>query len=162
MGGQRAEVWLDRDGGMAMTACCMLAPAMDWVRVGLLMKDRGMVQGVRVLPAAWIDAMTTPSPAYAGYGYFTWLGAGIGDLRKGPDDRERPQSEPFLAPDLFMLLGRGGQRVYVSRELDLVIVRLGPHNGMEPLKAGWDNARLPNIIIRGLLPPAPESGITSQ
>ena len=49
-----------------------------------------------------------------------------------------------------MLLGRGGQRVYVSRALDLVIVRLGPHNGMEPLKAGWDNARLPNIIVRGL------------
>ena len=48
MGGQRAEVWLDREGegATAMTACCMLAPAMDWVRVGLLMKDRGMVRGV--------------------------------------------------------------------------------------------------------------------
>jgi hypothetical protein len=31
-----------------------------------------------------------------------------------------------------------------------VIVRLGPHNGMEPLKEGWDNSRLPNIIVRGL------------
>ncbi len=162
MGGQQAEVWLDREGGMAMTACCMLAPAMDWVRVGLLMKDRGLVRGEPVLPAAWIDAMTTPSKQYAGYGYFTWLGAGIGDLRKGPDDRERPQSEPFLAPDLFMLLGRGGQRVYVSRELDLVIVRLGPHNGMEPLKAGWDNARLPNIIIRGIKTATLEPEIASQ
>lgn len=160
MGGQRAEVWMDREEGLAMTACCMLAPAMDWARVGLLMKDRGLVRGEPVLPAAWIDEMTTPSPRYAGYGYLTWLGAGIGELRKGPDDRERPQSEPFLAPDLFMLLGRGGQRVYVSRELDLVIVRLGPHNGMEPLKAGWDNARLPNLIIRGLqsLAPGPETG----
>jgi CubicO group peptidase (beta-lactamase class C family) len=48
MGGQRAEVWLDREGegATAMTACCMLAPAMDWVRVGLLMKDRGMVRGM--------------------------------------------------------------------------------------------------------------------
>jgi CubicO group peptidase (beta-lactamase class C family) len=133
-----------------MTACCMLAPAMDWVRVGLLMKDRGMVRGVPVLPAEWIDAMITPSPAFTGYGYFTWLGAGMGDKRLRADDRERPQTEPFLAPDIFMLLGRGGQRVYVSRALDLVIVRLGPHNGMEPLKAGWDNSRLPNIIVRGL------------
>jgi hypothetical protein len=106
--------------------------------------------------------MTTPSPQYAGYGYLTWLGAGIGDLREGPDDRERPQSEPFLAPDFFMLLGRGGQRVYVSRALDLVIVRLGPHNGMEPLKAGWDNARLPNIIIRGIKTATSEPAITSQ
>jgi len=147
---------------MAMTACCMLASAMDWARVGLLMKDRGLVRGEPVLPAAWIDEMTTPSAQYAGYGYFTWLGAGIGDLRQGSDDRERPQSEPFLAPDLFMLLGRGGQRVYVSRELDLVIVRLGPHNGMEPLKAGWDNARLPNIIIRGLTLAAPEPEVSRQ
>jgi CubicO group peptidase (beta-lactamase class C family) len=152
MGGQRAEVWLDRagEGSTAMTACCMLAPAMDWARVGLLMKDRGLVRGVSVLPAEWIDAMTTPSPLYPGYGYFTWLGAGMGDKRLRDDDRERPQTEPFLAPDLFMLLGRGGQRVYVSRALDLVIVRLGPHNGMEPLKAGWDNSRLPNIVVRGL------------
>jgi len=152
MGGQRAEVWLDRDGdgATAMTACCMLAPAMDWVRVGLLMKDRGMVRGVPVLPAEWIEAMITPSPAFPGYGYFTWLGAGMGDKRLRADDRERPQTEPILAPDIFMLLGRGGQRVYVSPALDLVIVRLGPHNGMEPLKAGWDNSRLPNIIVRGL------------
>ena len=80
MGGQRAEVWLDREdeGATAMTACYMLAPAMDWVRVGLLMKDRGLVRGVPVLPAEWIDAMITPSPAYPGYGYFTWLGPGMG------------------------------------------------------------------------------------
>lgn len=152
MGGQRAEVWLDREGegATAMTACCMLATAMDWARVGLLMKDRGLVRGVPVLPAGWIDEMLTPSPAFAGYGYFTWLGPDLGKTQLRPDDRERPQSEPFLAPDMFLLLGRGGQRVYVSRALDLVIVRLGPHNGMEPLKAGWDNARLPNVIVRGL------------
>jgi len=152
MGGQPAAVWLDREGegATAMTACCMLAAAMDWARVGLLMKDRGMVRGNAVLPAAWIDAMITPSPAFAGYGYFTWLGPDLGSTQLRPGDRERPQSEPLLAPDMFMLLGRGGQRVYVSRALDLVIVRLGPHNGMEPLKAGWDNSRLPNIVIRGL------------
>jgi CubicO group peptidase (beta-lactamase class C family) len=152
MGGAQAEVWLDREGpgGTAMTACCMLATALDWVRVGLLMKDRGEVLGVRVLPAEWIDAMLEPAPTFAGYGYFTWLGAGMVGKALREDDRERPQSEPFLAEDLFMLLGRGGQRVYVSRALDLVIVRLGPHNGMAPLKAGWDNARLPNLIIRGL------------
>jgi CubicO group peptidase (beta-lactamase class C family) len=152
MGGQRAAVWLDREGegGTAMTACCMLAPAMDWARIGLLMKDRGVVRGTRVVPEEWIDAMLTPSPAYPGYGYFTWLGAGMGDRTLRPGDRERPQSEPFLARDMYLLLGRGGQRVYVSPSLDLVIVRLGPHNGMEPLKAGWDNSRLPNIIVRGI------------
>ncbi|MEZ5564691.1 MAG: hypothetical protein R3F24_03885 [Gammaproteobacteria bacterium] len=116
------------------------------------MKDNGLVGDVQVVPAQWIAAMTTPSPEFAGYGYFTWLGTGMTGYSKGPSDRERPQSEPFLVPDLYMLLGRGGQRVYVSPALDLIVVRLGPHNGNTPLKAGWDNARLPNTIIRGIKP----------
>jgi CubicO group peptidase (beta-lactamase class C family) len=154
MGGQPAALWLDREGpgSLAMTACCLLAPAMDWARIGLLMKDRGLVRGVPVIPPAFIDAMTAPSAAYPGYGYFTWLGAGAQADPRLADRRELEQTEPFLAPDLFFLLGRGGQRVYVSRALDLVIVRLGPFSGFEPLKAGWDNARLPNIIVRGFRP----------
>ena len=54
-----------------------------------------------------------------------------------------------MAADVFMLLGHGGQRVYVSRTLDLVVVRMGPFNGYEPLKAGWDNARLFNRLRGG-------------
>jgi hypothetical protein len=49
-----------------------------------------------------------------------------------------------------MLFGHGGQRVYVSRALDLVVVRLGPFAGYEPLKPGWDNARLFNVVARGI------------
>jgi CubicO group peptidase (beta-lactamase class C family) len=159
IGGSEAAVWLDREsaGHTAMTACCMLAPALDWVRVGQLLKDRGQSGGRQVLPAAWVDAMLEPSPNYSGYGYFTWLGAGMTGAELRPDDRERPQSEPFLAADAFMLLGRGGQRVYVSRALDLIVVRLGPHNGMQPLKAGWDNSRLMNLVVRGIQEKGPVS-----
>jgi hypothetical protein len=46
-----------------MTACCLLVRPLDWVRLGPLLKDRGPVRGVPVIPAAWIDAMTSPSPA---------------------------------------------------------------------------------------------------
>jgi CubicO group peptidase (beta-lactamase class C family) len=152
MGGAPAEVWLDRagEGSLAMTACCMLASAPDWARIGLLLKDRGMVAGKHVVPAGWIDAMTQPSRHYAGYGYFTWLGTGIGERGRDPGEPETFQAEDFLADDVFMLIGRGGQRVYVSRDSDLVIVRLGPHNGMEPLNPGWDNSRLFNIIAGGI------------
>lgn len=152
MGGQEARVWLDREGpgSLAMSACCLLAPAMDWARIGILMKDRGLVRGMPVIPPSWIDAMTTPSPAYPGYGYFTWLGPGIGDGSALPDGEELHQEKPFLADDIFMLSGRGGQRVYVSREHDLVVVRLGPHNGMQPLREGWDNSRLVNLLIEGM------------
>jgi hypothetical protein len=47
--------------------------------------------------------------------------------------------------------------VYVSRALDLVVVRMGPFNGYEPLPRGWDNARLFNTIARGIVP-APGAG----
>lgn len=149
MGGQHAEVWLDREGGSVMTACCMLASPRDWAKIGLLMKDRGRFNERQIVPAAWVDAMLAPSPAYAGYGYFTWLAAGMGDRAADPAD-ESWQSEPMLAEDLFILQGHGGQRVYVSRAQDLVIVRLGPFSGFQPLRPGWDNSFLPNTLIRGL------------
>lgn len=144
-----ARIWLDRDQGGAMTACCLLAPAMSWARLGVMLKDHGRVNGAQVFPDGWIEKMITPSPAYAGYGFFTWLGAGI-DARRHAGDTELGQSESYLAPDLFMLIGRGGQRVYVSRSLDLVVVRLGPFNGYQPLKPGWDNAFLINAVVRGI------------
>jgi CubicO group peptidase (beta-lactamase class C family) len=149
IGAPAAQLWLDREQGGAMTACCLLTPAMSWARLGLMLKDRGQLNGVQVYPAEWIEKMITPSPAYAGYGLFTWLGAGIDPGRHG-DKIETRQSEPYLAPDLFMLLGRGGQRVYISRAFDLVVVRLGPFNGYQPLKPDWDNAFLINTIIRGI------------
>ncbi len=149
MGGQYAELWLDRDGGSAMTACCLLATALDWAKVGVMLKDGGRINGRQVIPEQWLEEMLRPSPQFAGYGYFTWLGAGMGPQAEVVTDSAW-QSEPFLAEDLFMLLGYGGQRVYVSRSADLVVVRLGPFAGMQPLASGWDNAALPNLIMRGI------------
>lgn len=149
VGGPPAKVWLDRPGGSAMTACCLLAPAMAWARLGVMLKDYGVMNGEQVYPAQWIEEMITPSARNPGYGLFTWLGAGISEEALASLAEIR-QSEPFLAPDLFMLLGHGGQRVYISRSLDLVVVRMGPFNGYEPLKPGWDNAYLVNTLIRGM------------
>jgi CubicO group peptidase (beta-lactamase class C family) len=150
MGGQTAEIWLDSDNGLAMTACCLLAPAMDWARLGMMMKDRGQVNARQVISAEWIDAMLTPSPLSDRYGYFTWLGNDWETYRDHFSETEHTQSEPFMVDDIFMFLGRGGQRVFVSRQHDLIIVRLGPHTTMNPLKKGWDNAFLINTIIRAI------------
>lgn len=151
LGGQHAELWLDRPGGTVMTACCFLAAPRDWAKIGLMLKDGGRIYGQQVVPEDWVERMITPSPQYPGYGYFTWLGAGIGDKANEPGE-DTFQTEPFLAEDTVMLLGYGGQRVYFSRALDLVVVRLGPFAGLQPLKSGWDNAYLFNTVIRGLQP----------
>jgi len=147
--GAPAKVWLDAEGGNVMTACCLLSPAMPWARLGVMLEQDGMLDGRQVVDPAWLAEMTRPSATNPGYGLFTWLAPGL-DPASLPDSPEIHQSEPFAAPDVVMLLGHGGQRVYVSRALDLVVVRLGPFNGYQPLKPGWDNARLFNLVARGL------------
>ena len=150
LGGQHAEFWLDQEGGLAMTACCLLGSPVDWAKIGLMMKDGGRFNDHQIIPERWIERMITPSARFSGYGYLTWLGKGVMDDSSGKAGVERNQSERFLAEDMFYLSGYGGQRVYVSRELDLVIVRLGPFSGMQPLHPDWDNAYLLNTIIRGI------------
>ncbi len=92
--------------------------ARDWARFGEFLRDGGSVKGAQLVPRAWIDFMTTPSPRNPGYGGQVWL--------------NRPQSsgEEVLFPDraprsLFACLGHLGQYVIVSREQKLVVVRLG-------------------------------------
>ena len=53
-------------------------------------------------------------------------------------------SEPFAAPDVIYFDGFGGQRVYIVPSKQLVIVTTGP------LRQEWDDALLPNLIIRGM------------
>ncbi|WP_101757403.1 serine hydrolase [Oceanicoccus sp. KOV_DT_Chl] len=106
MGGQAAQVWLDHEQGLAMTACCLLAPAQDWARIGLLMKNGGELNGKQIIPRDWITAMLTPSTLNSSYGYFTWLGK---DLKAFADQKiaDKPgayeywQSEAFAVDDLF-------------------------------------------------------------
>jgi len=150
LGGQHAELWLDHDDGLAMTACCLLASAMDWAKIGVMMENAGRVDGRPVIPTAWLEQMITPSALFSGYGYLTWLGDGVMDEGPGKEGVELNQTEPFLTREMFYLSGYGGQRVYVDRENDLVVVRLGPSIGMQPLKAHWDNAYLLNTVIRGI------------
>ncbi|TYC86306.1 serine hydrolase [Novosphingobium sp. BW1] len=119
------------------------ARARDWMRLGLLIKERGIWQGKRLVPARWIDAMTKASPRNPNYGWLTWL--------RSPDSEGRSygpyvafqahHSAPFVASDMIYLDGFGGQRVYISRETNTVIVRTG---GMY---VNWDDAALPNAIL---------------
>lgn len=119
------------------------ATARDWLRIGVLIKDRGEWQGKRLVPAAWIDAMTTPSPRNSNYGWLVWLGSPPGTARSyGPHVAfAAHHSQPFLAPDMVYLDGFGGERVYIARSADLVIVRTGA------MDTDWDDALIPNAIV---------------
>ncbi len=74
----------------------------------------------RILPAGWVDYMTTPTPAapQGQYGAQIWLNAGAPD---NPEDRK------FTAgpTDLIFLSGFDGQAVFIIPSRKAVIVRMG-------------------------------------
>jgi CubicO group peptidase (beta-lactamase class C family) len=111
------------------------------------------VNGKRVVPAEWLREMITPSPAAAFYGLQVWLG--YGDPAVPPDQAGSSGAivpGPFLARDTFMTWGRGQQHIFVVPSRQLVIVRLGPALGRQPIKPGFDVTYLVNAAIRGMEP----------
>lgn len=91
----------------------------DYGRWGQLMLRGQGVDGSQVIAPDWLAFMTMPSPTNAEYGGQTWLN------RPGGADGS-PALFPNKAPaTLFAAQGHLGQRVIVSPQQDLVLVRLG-------------------------------------
>jgi CubicO group peptidase (beta-lactamase class C family) len=149
-----AYVWLDHEGGLPRAYCCLHATAEDWLRVGLLHLNHGTVDGEQVIPKAWMQDVVTGSDVGPNYGYQTWLGSPYRAQRDygpyiGPYVRH---DEPYDAEDAIYFDGAGGQRVYIIPSYDMVIVRTG--TGGIDFAAGsflWEDSRLPNILMRGVI-----------
>jgi CubicO group peptidase (beta-lactamase class C family) len=142
-----AAVWLDREGGLPRTYCCLFTTARDWVKVGLLLLNQGRVGGEQVVPADWIAQMTTPSPLNPNYGFQVWLGT-VHEKERSYGQRVRatvPTAEPFAVPGIVYFDGAGGQRVYVIPSAEMVIVRTGGPNDRD-----WDDSYLPNTLLRAV------------
>jgi CubicO group peptidase (beta-lactamase class C family) len=146
IGASDAALWLDRPGGTPHFFCCLQASARDWLRVGELIRNRGRVGSRQVIPAAWIDTVTTPSPNNPNFGMQIWRGSPYAAERRYA--RTIPMTvkaaEPFARDDVIFLDGAGGQRVYIIPSEKLVVVRIG-----QPSTA-WDDSRLPNLVLRAL------------
>ena len=112
-----------------------------------MLAGRGRFEGREILPAAWIEAATTPSPKNPNYGYQLWLGSPASGKRLY--NRNTPvgvtHSAPYLANDVVFFDGGGGHRVYVVPSRRLVIVRTGAAN-----RPDWDDAILPNLMLAAL------------
>lgn len=151
MGGERAFVHTDRPAGRAYTSCCLGAPAMDWARVGMMLLGGGAVNGNRIVSSDWIAKMTERSPTARHYGLQTWLGYDDPPIpENGAGSTGAIASGPYLARDTFLTWGRGQQHVWVVPSQDLVVVRIGPSLGRQPIKPGFDVTYLVNTAIKGL------------
>ncbi|MCP4276750.1 MAG: serine hydrolase [Gammaproteobacteria bacterium] len=150
MGADDAELWLDAKGGKAHTSCCLFASTMDWVKFGMLLLERGAVNGKRIVATEFIDRMVTPAPTSDWYGYQIWLNDPAELNPWGQHSKGYQRSEPFITEDVFYTSGFGAQRVFVVPSEELVIVRMGPATGLAPIDSSWDNTFLVNKALRNL------------
>jgi CubicO group peptidase (beta-lactamase class C family) len=148
IGAHDAFLFLDQPGGMVHTDCCMWSAIQDWMRIGELLRTKGMFNGEQIVPASWIDQMVTPSQTNPNYGMQLWLGNIYEEYRRYDPETDtfaNYHSEPFMAEDVIFLDGLGKKRLYVIPSFGLVILRTGPNH------SEWDDARVPNILTRALI-----------
>ena len=152
IGAASADVWLDNEGGTPHHNCCLLARAIDWAKLGVMLANGGSLNGTRVVSESWLSQQISPNLT-PHYGFQTWIASNAEpNPREGGGGYRR--AEKWLADDVFYFSGYGAQRLYVSPLEELVIVRLGPAAGYFPKVAEeWDNTYLLNTVIRALRDP---------
>ena len=121
IGAQFPALWtLDRaQDGMEKVESGFVARPIDLARFGLLYLNNGALLGEQIVPAAWVQATRTSpprgSPNLFKEGFFQ-------NLWWGSSRAGRKQSD-------FYANGHFGQRIYVSPDKRLVMVRLGSESG---------------------------------
>ncbi len=160
LGALGGKIWLDRPGGTAHSGCCIYLPPETWLRLGILVLQKGEWNGKRLLPEGYVRDMITPSQTnpYAGMGIYV---AGTYTNRRGFGGPNSPggvlHGAPYLADDLTLFDGNADQVVYIVPSANLVALRTGK---APPKTPEWDNAVIPNLLLNGIdwhgNPPAPQ------
>ena len=137
--------WLKDQKGVPISASGLRLTPREMAKLGQLVLARGRWGGNQVLPAAWVDAATSPHVTTSGlpagacelsYGYFFWLG-------------------PRCTPAFVAAMGLGGQRIYVSRAHDaVVVINAGLYNGpvLRPFAQEVDRQGIYRAVIAALPP----------
>ena len=147
IGADDAYVYNFEEDGFPRGYASFLARPLDWLRLGILVKDNGRYGDEQVISAEVMSELKSPAALNENYGWQIWRGESWVEQRFYNDEKAGfavLQSEPYLADDLVFFDGFGGQRVIASESRDLVIVRLGNTS------VTWDDAALPNSVIRAL------------
>ncbi len=105
--GLRVGTWRTlKDGTRPLPTGAFLG-AREWLKFGLLVRDRGVCQGLRVVGEAALERCFAASTANPRYGLGWWL-------------------SPLPAhPDIVYASGSGGQALYVVPSEDTVVVKFG-------------------------------------
>ena len=101
----------------------------DWARLGQLYLDDGVgANGVRLLPADWVDYVREPATdSNNQYGAQLWL--------NHPNPQTGEQRFPGLPSETFSMQGHEGQYVIIIPSARMLIVRFGVTRGTRPAPA---------------------------
>ncbi len=130
----------DRDGQPHMPGGGF-ATAREWVKYGQLIRDRGKWKDTPVLRTDLLEQCLVPSPANADYGLTFWLSTNaMNDLM--PEGRRGGGRGLFSGKPLPVVMAAGAfnQRLYVLRDLDLVVVRFGRQD------VAWNDTQFLSLI----------------
>jgi CubicO group peptidase (beta-lactamase class C family) len=121
-------------GGFSLGAdqragCCLRARISDWMRVGALIANHGVFEGNQLLRPDFAQMLLTPTHAGSARAVFLRVDG------------------QFAARDVVRLEASGRQRMWMVPSLKLVVLRVGDE---PPASAGWDEAMIPDNIIRGI------------
>lgn len=147
IGAGDAYVYYFEEAGFPRGYASFLARPLDWLRLGLLVKDDGRFGERQVIDGSLVQTFKAPSAHNRNYGWQVWRGETWDEQRFYNAEKTGfsvLQSEPYLVDDLVFFDGFGGQRVIASASEDLVIVRVGDTSVI------WDDAQLPNSVLRAL------------
>ena len=105
--------------------CCLRARVGDWMRVGELLLNEGRFEGNELMPPRYAGLVTTPAHKDAPRGFFTRVDGNFADK-------------------VVWLEGSDQQRLWIVPSLRLTVLRIGG-----AASAGWDEAMIPDSIMRG-------------
>ncbi len=131
--------------------CCFEARLQDWLRIGGLLVNDGSFEDTQVIPRGWVAQMRKPVSADELEGMGVQLPS------------HAPTARSFDAADLILLRGDGHWRLWLVPSLKLVVL-FGARADAGDSASGWDETRLPNLVIEALTdrPPAQAGSLMQQ
>jgi CubicO group peptidase (beta-lactamase class C family) len=116
-----SDGWPDFSSGLSIAA-------QEWAKLGEWIRQDGQWEHREIIPAHCLQECFTGSDQNPAYGLGWWLNTPLPQsskihLKQSTLGLEDLHSEPAVPSDLVYAAGAGKQRLYISREHELVIVR---------------------------------------
>jgi len=126
--GMQHSVFETDSSGIFVGSSYMYASGRDWARLGLLMLNKGSVNGKQLLDPTWVAQAIQPNQSNNDkkYGYQFWLNAGEDTLRW-----------PKLPADAYAMAGNRRQSVMIIPSQNIIFIRLGWSKQHYPMESNY-------------------------